>query len=76
MHVTLSRSSVVTQHTRPHSYVPGGSALTGTSIDELIRPGLRHAFPLPPKEDPVEATFRRLLDALALRRSGSQSQSA
>ena len=57
----------MTQHTRPHAYIPGGKALTDTSIDDLIRPGLRVAFPLPREHAPDEAKFRRLLDALAQR---------
>ena len=57
-------------HTRPHSFIPAASALTGTSIDDLIRPGLHLAFPLPSEDEPNEARFRRLLDALAQRRSG------
>ena len=55
------------QYSRPHSYIAGGTALTGTSIDDLIRPGLRVAFPLPSEEGSQEDRFRRLLDALAQR---------
>ena len=55
----------MTQHTRPHAYIPGGSAMTDASIDDLIRPGLRLAYPLPSEESPNEDRFRRLLDALA-----------
>lgn len=57
------------QHIRPHAYIPAAGALTGTSIDELIRPGLHQAFPLPSEEDANEAKFRRLLDVLAQRSS-------
>ena len=64
----------MTQHTRAHSYVPGGSALTDSSIDDLIRPGLRLAFPVPSEEGLNEGRFRRLLDALAQRPSGSRLQ--
>ena len=60
-------------HTRPHSFIPAASALMGTSVDDLIRPGLRLAFPLPSESDPNEDRFRRLLDALAQRRSGPLS---
>jgi hypothetical protein len=63
----------MTQHTRPHAYVPGGSAVSGASIDDLIRPGLRLAFPLPSESDPNEDRFRHVLDALAQRRSGPLS---
>lgn len=60
------------QHYQPHAYVPFGTALTTTSIDELIRPSLCRAFPLPSRDDASEAKFRRLLDALAQRsRHGS-----
>jgi hypothetical protein len=37
------------------------------SVDEMIRPSLRLAFPLPPKGDAAEGRFRVLLDALSLR---------
>ena len=33
--------------------------------DDLIRPALRKAFPLPPKEQASDDRFQRLLDALA-----------
>ncbi len=52
------------------------SALTGTSMAELIRPGLHRAFPLPSEGGPNEARFRRLLDMLAQSRSGSAAQRA
>jgi hypothetical protein len=61
-------------HPRPHVYVPGGTAVTGTSVDDLIRPGLRHAFPLPAEDGPNEDRFRRLLEALAQARSDPQPQ--
>ena len=50
--------------TLPHSFVPAASALTATSVDDLIRPGLCRAFPLLP-EDPNADRFGELLDALA-----------
>lgn len=62
------------QHIRPHACIPRGGALTGTSVDELVRPGLRLAFPLPSGDDANEEKFRRLLDALAQR--GSQRRLA
>jgi hypothetical protein len=48
--------------------------LTDSSIDDLIRPGLRLAFPVPSEEGLNEGRFRRLLDALAQRPSGSRLQ--
>jgi hypothetical protein len=63
-------------YTRPHSYISGARALTGTSVHELIRPNLRLSFPLRSKDDPNEDRFRRLLDALAQCRSGPLLQSA
>jgi hypothetical protein len=36
-------------------------------MDELIRPGLLLAFPLPPEDDPNEDKFCRVLDALGQR---------
>ena len=57
---------------RPHAHVAGGSAMTGTSLDDMIRPGLRHAFPLPAEDGPNEDRFRRLLAALAQTRSDPQ----
>jgi len=60
---------------RPHSYIPAASALTGTSTDELIRPGLRLAFPLSSGDNANEEKFRRLLDALAQRSPPSSGQS-
>ena len=52
-------------HYQPHAHVPFGTAMTSTSVDELIRPSLRRAFPLPSWDDASEAKFRLLLDALA-----------
>ena len=52
---------------RRHAFIAGGTALTSTSIDDLIRPGLRQAYPLPSDDDPTEDRFRCLLDALAQR---------
>ncbi len=66
----------MTHHIRPHAYIPAAWASTGTSIDELVRPGLHLAFPLPSQDDPNEATFRHLLDALAQRRPVPTSQLA
>jgi hypothetical protein len=57
-------------YSRPHAYIPGGLALTDTSIDDLIRPGLHRAFPLP-SDDDIEQKFRGLLAALAQRTSAS-----
>ena len=52
---------------QPYASVPGAGALTDTSVDELIRPGLLLAFPLPCKDDLNEDKFRPVLDALAQR---------
>ena len=62
--------------TRPHSYVWGGTALNGTSIDDLVRPSLRLAFPLSSEDDPNSDRFRRLLDALAHCRPSPLPQAA
>ena len=59
--------SSLTHHIQPHAYVPAAKASTGSSVDELIRPGLRLAFPLPSKDDPNEDKFCRVLDALGQR---------
>ncbi len=63
----------MSHYNRPQSYISAGHALTGTSIDELIRPGLQLAFPLPSQDDGHEETFRRLLHALG-QRSPQQRQ--
>ena len=57
----------LTYRIQPHAYVPAAKALTNSSVDESIRPGLRLAYPLPPEEEAKESNFRRLLDALAQR---------
>ena len=57
----------LTHRIQPHAYVPAAKALTNSSVDELIRPGLRLAFPLPSKDDPDEDKFCRVLDALGQR---------
>jgi hypothetical protein len=41
------------------------------SIDDLIRPSLLQAFPLPADDHGQDHRFRLLLDALAQRRGGS-----
>ncbi|WP_176556204.1 hypothetical protein [Rubellimicrobium rubrum] len=49
-----------------HTYVPYGSSETTSSIDECIRPCLRHAYPL--LHDPVDdRRFQQVLEALAQR---------
>ena len=50
-----------------------GDAETRTSMDSLIRPGLRRAFPLPADDHAHDDRFRLLLEALA-QRSGASSQ--
>jgi hypothetical protein len=59
----------MTPTTRPHSYIPGAAATTGTSVDELIRPGLHLAYAVPSADDVSEAKFRHLLEALAKHRA-------
>lgn len=56
----------MTRHDLFHSYGQAGGAETGTTVDALIRPGLRQAFPLPSKGDHDER-FHVLLNALAER---------
>ena len=46
-----------------------GVAETSTSVDALVRPCIRQAFPLPPADHPHDERFRLLLDALAQRSS-------
>lgn len=60
----------MSQYVHRHSYVPCAVSRTGTSIDDLIRPGLRLAYPLPSEEASGDARFQRLLDLLAERVSG------
>ena len=48
-----------------------GTAQTGTSMDALIRPCIRQAFPLPADDSPGDERFRLLLDALTHRGSGT-----
>ena len=48
-----------------------GSAQTGTSMDALIRPCIRQAFPLPATDHSDDERFRLLLDALAQRSDGT-----
>ena len=45
-----------------------GDARPQTHMDELIRPGLRRAFPAPAVDQAHDERFCRLLDALAKRR--------
>ncbi len=56
-------------HLRP-AQAHSGTAETRASIDDLIRPGLSRAFPLP---DPSSADerFSRLLEALAQVKKGT-----
>ena len=49
-----------------------GVAETSTSVDALIRPCIRQAFPLPVADHPDDERFCLLLDALA-QRSGRTS---
>ncbi len=48
-----------------------GVAETTTSMDVLIRPCIRQAFPLPAADHSDDERFRLLLDALAQRRGGT-----
>ncbi|MBP1807663.1 hypothetical protein J2Z33_003537 [Rubellimicrobium aerolatum] len=47
---------------------PSDLATSRASVDDLIRPGLRCAYPLPKADHAKVERFRRLLDALARRR--------
>ena len=52
---------------RPHrlpAQAHSDNAEAGTSVDDLIRPGLSQAFPVP-EQPPADERFRRLLEALA-----------
>jgi hypothetical protein len=60
----------------PHSYVPYGASLTGSSIDDLIRPGLKLAYPLPSEEASEDEEFQRLLELLAERQAGQSKVSS
>ena len=44
----------------------------GTSIDDLIRPGLSRAFPVPDKAESDNERFSWLLEALAQQRQESR----
>lgn len=57
----------MTQPIRPHAHVPAASAFSDTPVDELIRLGLRLAYPLPSAGGAQETKFRLLLEALAQR---------
>lgn len=61
-------------HHRPHPGTSSGLIEPGATIDDLIRPGLRQAFPLPEDGYGSDERFRRLLDALAQRRSDPQQR--
>ncbi len=56
---------------QPHSYVFYDTSLTGTSIEDLIRPGLGQAFPLPSVEAASDERFHRLLKATTQRTAGA-----
>ena len=58
----------MTRYDRPPSNSLYGVAETSTSMDALIRPCIRQAFPLPPADHPDDERFRLLLNALAQRR--------
>lgn len=59
-------------YSRAHAYIPAARALTDTSIDELIRPGLQRAFPLPSDEDDAGMKLQGLLATLAQRQGASE----
>ena len=44
-----------------------GSAILGGSIDDLIRPGVRSAYPLPEMDARSDVRFRLLLEAIRQR---------
>ena len=62
----------MTRYDRLPSESQYGVAETNTSMDALIRPCIRQAFPLPSADHPDDERFRLLLDALA-QRSGRTS---
>jgi hypothetical protein len=43
------------------------------SLDDMLRPSLRHAFPLPAEGLATDDKFRQLLDALAQIKVGGQT---
>lgn len=55
------------RHDRSYSHAWSDKADATPSIDVLIGPGLRCAFPLPAEGHANDERFRRLLDALAER---------
>ena len=61
----------MTRYDRPPSNSLYGVAETSTSMDALIRPCIRQAFPLPPADHPDDERFRLLLGALAQRSGGT-----
>ena len=58
----------MTRYDRLPSESRYGVAETSTSVDALIRPCIRQAYPLPAADHPHDERFRLLLDALAQRR--------
>lgn len=54
-----------------HSDAESGAIETYPSIDTVIRPGLRRAFPLPAKGQAADERFGVLLGALAQRTVGT-----
>jgi hypothetical protein len=58
-------------HGPPHSDPYADIAEPRASIDELIRPGLRQAFPLPARGGADDEKFRLLLHALAQSQGGN-----
>ena len=50
------------------SYDQFGAPVTRASIDDLLRPSLRWAFPLPDKAHADDERFLRVLNALARHR--------
>jgi hypothetical protein len=62
-------------HDLLHASAPFGPEEPRAPIDDLIRPGLRRAFPLPETDHAEDERFRVLLEALAVR-SRERSQVA
>ena len=61
----------MTRYDRPPSNSLYGVAETSTSVDALIRPCIRQAYPLRAADHPEDERFRLLLDALAQLRGGT-----
>ena len=61
------RGAAMSRHEVPQPSVRWTAAEDRSTMDELIRPGLRRAFPLPQDDQDRDERFRLLLEALAER---------